>query len=156
MRLSLIFLGVLAASVLVTALAAWGITYGTSYGRVTTMASEFTTLAHGVLDEFSSFVGDLIQGNAALVNGILTQQRVSGEARMQQTKADMISALGTLVNYTTNATVQSQVQMNQVVDTFAGLMGSVVGDFQPPSAPRCLWDRTDGPPKSKVSPCVRH
>eukprot|EP00667_Euglena_gracilis_P016735 EG_transcript_17547 len=49
---------------------------------------------------------------------------------MQQTKADMISAVGTLVNYTTNATVQSQVQMNQVVDTFAGLMGSVVGDFR--------------------------
>lgn len=35
-----------------------------------------------------------------------------------------------LVNYTTNATVQSQAQMNQVVDTFASLMGSVVGDFR--------------------------
>eukprot|EP00667_Euglena_gracilis_P034331 EG_transcript_59156 len=104
MRLSFIFLTVLAASVLMTALAAWGITYGTSYSRVTTMASEFTLLSFGVLDEFGTFVADVIRGNSELVNTILAQQRASGTARMQQTKADMISTIGTLVNYTTNAT----------------------------------------------------
>lgn len=34
------------------------------------------------------------------------------------------------VNYTTNATGQSQLQMNGVVDTFAALMGTVVADFR--------------------------
>eukprot|EP00667_Euglena_gracilis_P021307 EG_transcript_23277 len=130
MRLAFIFLVVLASSVLLTSMAAWGITYGTSFSRVTSMSSEFTELSHGVLNEFGSFVRSVIQGNKDLVNNILTQQQASGEAQMQQTKGDMIKAIGTLVNYTTNATVQSQLQMNQVVDTFAGLMGSVVGDFR--------------------------
>eukprot|EP00667_Euglena_gracilis_P035110 EG_transcript_63513 len=103
MRLSLIFLGVLATSVLVTALAAWGIVYGTSYGRVSTMSSEFTTLANAVLGEFSSFVEDLIQGNADLVNSILTQQRTTGTAMLQRTNTDTVAAIGTLVNYSTNA-----------------------------------------------------
>eukprot|EP00667_Euglena_gracilis_P006085 EG_transcript_6133 len=130
MQLSLIFLAVLAASVLMTALAAWGITYGTAYGRVTTMASEFTGLSFGTLDEFGSFVANLIQGNVDLVNTILQQQRVAGTARTQQMTTNMITAIGTLVNYTTNATGQSQLQMNGVVDTFAALMGTVVADFR--------------------------
>eukprot|EP00667_Euglena_gracilis_P000676 EG_transcript_676 len=130
MRLSVIFLAVLAASVLLTSLAAWGITYGTSYSRVTTMSSEFTALSQETLSAFGSFVQALIQSNANLVNTILTEEQTSGKARMQQTKTDMITAIGTLVNYTTNATVQSQLQMNQVVDTFAGLMGTVVADFR--------------------------
>eukprot|EP00667_Euglena_gracilis_P001106 EG_transcript_1105 len=130
MRLSVIFLAVLAVSVLVASLAAWGITYGTSYNRVTTMSQEFTVLSHETLSAFGSFVAALIQSNANLVNTILTQEKASGEDRMQQTKANMITAIGTLVNYTTNATVQSQAQMNGMVDTFAGLMGAVVANFR--------------------------
>eukprot|EP00667_Euglena_gracilis_P002951 EG_transcript_2955 len=130
MRLSIIFLGVLVVSVLIASLAAWGITYGTSYNRVTTMSQEFTALSHDTLSAFGSFVAALIEGNADLVNTVLTQERVSGEARMQQSKSDVIMAIGTLVNYTTNATVQSQAQMNGVVDTFAGLMGAVVSNFR--------------------------
>eukprot|EP00667_Euglena_gracilis_P033604 EG_transcript_55477 len=113
MRLSLIFLVVLTASVLVTSLAAWGIIYGTSYSRVTTMSSEFTILAHEVLDEFGGYVTEMLQSNSILVNSILTQQKASGETGIQQIKNDMITTIGTLVNYTTNTTVQSQAQMNE-------------------------------------------
>eukprot|EP00667_Euglena_gracilis_P019321 EG_transcript_20672 len=94
------------------------------------MSSEFSALAKGVLDEFSAYVTELLQSNSKLVDTILTEERVSGEARIQQTKTDMITSIGTLVNYTSNATVQSQQQMNTVVDTFAALMGKVVGDFR--------------------------
>eukprot|EP00667_Euglena_gracilis_P009479 EG_transcript_9643 len=93
------------------------------------MSSEFTNLAHGVLDEFSGYVAQLLQNNSQLVNGILTQERSMGEDGLQQIKGNMIAAMGTLVNYTTNATVQSQVQMNAVVDTFAALMDRVVDQF---------------------------
>lgn len=56
------------------------------------------------------------------------------------------------VNYSTNATVQSQREMNGVVDTFSGLMGTVVGQFRNVSAghatqlraalaePRAAWE----------------
>eukprot|EP00667_Euglena_gracilis_P007454 EG_transcript_7530 len=130
MRLAVIFLGVLAASILLTSLAAWGITYGTSYNRVTTMSSEFTTLAHQSVAQFEAFVSDLLQDNAKLVDDILMLERNSGEARIQDTKISMLNTIGTLVNYTANATDQSQAQMNAVVDTFASLMGSVVADFK--------------------------
>eukprot|EP00667_Euglena_gracilis_P001183 EG_transcript_1182 len=130
MRLSLIFLWVLAASVLVTSLAAWGITYGTSYSRVTTMSTQFTAVAHGVLDDFGKFVTEVLQTNAGLLNSVLQQQRESGEARTQQATTAMVQVISTLVNYSTNATVQSQREMNGVVDTFSGLMGNVVGQFR--------------------------
>eukprot|EP00667_Euglena_gracilis_P016872 EG_transcript_17703 len=42
----------------------------------------------------------------------------------------MITTVGTLVNHTTNTTVQSQAQMNEVVDTFANLMDKVVSNFR--------------------------
>eukprot|EP00667_Euglena_gracilis_P004196 EG_transcript_4215 len=134
MRLSLIFLWVLAASVLVTSLAAWGITYGTSYSRVTTMSTEFTAVAHGVLDDFSKFVTEVLQTNAGLLDSVLQQQRLSGEARTQQATTAMVQVISTLVNYSTNATVRAQQEMNGVVDTFSGLMGTVVGQFRNVSA----------------------
>eukprot|EP00667_Euglena_gracilis_P000738 EG_transcript_738 len=130
MRLSLIFLAVLAASVTLTSLAAWGITYGVSYTRVTTMASEFTQLELGVLQLFDSFVSGLLRGNADLVDNVLALERQSGDTRMQQTKSQVLRIIGNLVNYTTNATDQSQQQMNAVVDTFSGLMGAVFTDFK--------------------------
>eukprot|EP00667_Euglena_gracilis_P010013 EG_transcript_10189 len=130
MRLAVIFLGVLAASVLLVSLAAWGITYGMSYNRVTTMSAEFTTLTHTALGQFDSFVAELLQDNSGLVENILTQERISGEERLRETKASTAKTIGTLVNYTANATDQSQAQMNEVVDTFATLMGSVVADFK--------------------------
>eukprot|EP00667_Euglena_gracilis_P018513 EG_transcript_19669 len=130
MRLTFIFLAVLAASVIATSLAAWGITYGVSSARVTMMASEFTQLGLSLLQLFDSFVTGLLKSNSNLVNNILTLERQSGDARMQQTKAQVLHIIGGLVNYTTNATGQSQQQMNQAVDTFAALMGTVFTDFQ--------------------------
>eukprot|EP00667_Euglena_gracilis_P000575 EG_transcript_575 len=130
MRLTLIFVAVLAVSVIVTSLAAWGITYGVSSARVTTMASEFTQSGLGLLQLFDAFVSGLLKSNSALVNNILALERQSGDARMLQTKAQVLSIIGALVNYTTNATDLSQHQMNQVVDTFAGLMGVVFTDFK--------------------------
>eukprot|EP00667_Euglena_gracilis_P031919 EG_transcript_47396 len=130
MRLAALFLGVLAASVLLASLAAWGITYGTSSSRVTLMSSDFTAIAGLAVDQFQAFVSDLLLGNANLVNAILAEERESGEARLQEAQATMVRTTGTLVNYTANATDQSQAQVNAVVDTFASLMGSVVADFK--------------------------
>eukprot|EP00667_Euglena_gracilis_P000652 EG_transcript_652 len=130
MGLTLIFVAVLAVSVLATSLAAWGITYGVSSSRVSTMAAEFSRLGLGLLQLFDTFVSGLLQSNSDLVNNILALERQSGDMRMQQTRAQVLRIIGTLVNYTTNATGQSQVQMNAVVDTFAGLMGTVFADFK--------------------------
>eukprot|EP00667_Euglena_gracilis_P000757 EG_transcript_758 len=130
MRLAVIFLGVLAASVILTSLAAWGITYGSSYDRVTTMSAEFTQLAHDVLQHFDTFVMGLLQNNSALVDDILGSERKLGDAWMQQTKAQVLQIIGNLVNYTTNTTGQSQLQMNAMVDTFAALTGSMVTEFE--------------------------
>eukprot|EP00667_Euglena_gracilis_P000565 EG_transcript_565 len=130
MRLTFIFVAVLAASVSLTSLAAWGITYGVSSARVTTMASEFTQLGLDLLQLFDSFVSGLLKGNSELVNDILALERQSGDARMQQTKAQVLRIIGALLNYTNNTTGQSQTQMNAMVDTFSGLMGTVFGDFQ--------------------------
>eukprot|EP00667_Euglena_gracilis_P001593 EG_transcript_1593 len=130
MRLTFIFLAVLAASVVVTSLAAWGITYGVSYSRVTKMASEFTQLGLTLLQLFDAFVSGLLRSNSDLVNNILALERQSGDARMQQTKAQVLRIISSLVNYATNATAQSQQQMNLVVDTFANLMGTVFAEFK--------------------------
>eukprot|EP00667_Euglena_gracilis_P031623 EG_transcript_46389 len=94
------------------------------------MSAEFTTLTHTALGQFDSFVAELLQDNSGLVENILTQERISGEERLRETKASTAKTIGTLVNYTANATDQSQAQMNEVVDTFAALMGSVVADFK--------------------------
>eukprot|EP00667_Euglena_gracilis_P001261 EG_transcript_1261 len=111
-------------------MAAWGITYSTSHERVTTMASEFTDLAQGSLNMFGSFVANLLDANARLVGAILAVQRTSGVNRTEQSKAAMARTIGVLVNYTTNATDQTQMQMARVVDTFGSLMDTVVADFK--------------------------
>eukprot|EP00668_Euglena_longa_P010929 GGOE01013252.1.p1 GENE.GGOE01013252.1~~GGOE01013252.1.p1 ORF type:complete len:995 (-),score=273.75 GGOE01013252.1:1826-4810(-) len=130
MRLTVIFLAVLAVSILLTSMAAWGITFGTSYSRVTTMSSEFTALAQQSMGLFDSFVMDVLQENVEMVDSILAMEWDSGEARIQETKATMSNTIGALVNYTTNATDQSLQQMNEVVDKFGGLMGLVISDFK--------------------------
>eukprot|EP00667_Euglena_gracilis_P010837 EG_transcript_11047 len=94
------------------------------------MASQFTTLAQGSFQQFGSFVNGLLQGNAALVDGILAAQEQSGSNRTEQTKAQMVRTIGILVNYTTNSTDQTQQQMDEVMDTFGALMGTVVADFK--------------------------
>eukprot|EP00667_Euglena_gracilis_P001615 EG_transcript_1617 len=94
------------------------------------MASEFTQSGLGLLQLFDAFVLQLLRCNSDLVNNILALERQSGDDRMQQTKGQVLSIISTLVNYTTNATGQSQVQMNEVVDTFAALMGTVFADFK--------------------------
>eukprot|EP00667_Euglena_gracilis_P000855 EG_transcript_855 len=130
MRLCVLFLAVLALSAIVTSMAAWGITYGTSYSRVTTMAAHFTGLAQGSFAGFRSFVTDLLGGNTALVDAILLVQKTSGVQRTEQTKAQMLQTIGMLVNYTTNSTDQTQQQMDEVVDAFGDLMGTVVAEFK--------------------------
>eukprot|EP00667_Euglena_gracilis_P032368 EG_transcript_49488 len=130
MRLCVLFLAVLALSAIVTSMAAWGITYGTSYSRVTTMAAHFTGLAQGSFAGFGSFVTDLLGGNAALVDAILLAQKTSGVQRTEQTKAQMLQTIGMLVNYTTNSTDQTQQQMDEVVDAFGDLMDTVVAEFK--------------------------
>eukprot|EP00667_Euglena_gracilis_P002167 EG_transcript_2170 len=111
-------------------MAAWGITYGTSYDKVSTMAVEFTGLAQANLKTFGSFVSDLLRANAALVDSILALERRATQNGTDQTTAAMAHTIGVLVNYTTNATGQSQRQMNTVVDTFGDLMDAVVTDFR--------------------------
>eukprot|EP00667_Euglena_gracilis_P000866 EG_transcript_866 len=130
MRLAAIFLGVLAASALLASLAAWGTMYGTSHDRITTMSSEFAALSNAVLGQFRASVAELLQEDAQLLNSFLALEQDSGVARIQETKASMENTIGTLVNWTVNATDQSQAQMAAVVDTFASLMGSVVADFK--------------------------
>eukprot|EP00667_Euglena_gracilis_P001114 EG_transcript_1113 len=130
MRLSVIFLVVLAGSAILISMAAWGITFGTSFEKVTAMAQDFTGLANESLGTFASFVSDVLRANAQQVDGLLALQRQSGYNRTEQTKAKVAQTIGTLVNYTTNATDQIQLQMQDVVGTFAGLMSSVVSDFR--------------------------
>eukprot|EP00667_Euglena_gracilis_P002318 EG_transcript_2318 len=130
MRLCVLFLFVLALSAIVTSMAAWGITYGTSYNRVSTMAADFTALAQESFTGFGTFVSSLLDGNAALVDAILEAQERSGAQRTEQTKAQMMRTIGVLVNYTTNSTDQTQQQMDEVVDTFGDLMGTVVAEFK--------------------------
>eukprot|EP00667_Euglena_gracilis_P000768 EG_transcript_768 len=130
MRLSTTFLLVLAVSAILTSMAAWGITFGTSYDKVSSMALEFTTLAKVYLGEFGTFVSDVLGSNAQLVESILALQRLSGFNRTEETKAEMTRTIGVLVNYTTDATDQTQVQMMAVVNTFASLVSSVVADFK--------------------------
>eukprot|EP00667_Euglena_gracilis_P028338 EG_transcript_35973 len=94
------------------------------------MAQDFTSLANDSLGAFASFVSDVLRCNAQLVDSLLALQRWSGYNRTEQTKAKVAQTIGTLVNYTTNATDQIQLQMQDVVNTFAALMSSVVSDFR--------------------------
>eukprot|EP00667_Euglena_gracilis_P023349 EG_transcript_26356 len=94
------------------------------------MASQFSQLSQASLAVFGSFVTDLLQSNANLVNTILASQEKSGTNRTEQTKAQMARTIGVLVNYTANTTDQTQQQMSEVVTTFAGLMGTVVSNFR--------------------------
>eukprot|EP00667_Euglena_gracilis_P000851 EG_transcript_851 len=111
-------------------MAAWSISYGTSYGRLSTMASQFIALSQSGLSVFSSFVSDLMVSNAALVDSILDEQEASGYNRTEQTKAQMTRTIGVLVNYTANSTEQTQQQMDAVVNTFDDLMDTVVAQFK--------------------------
>eukprot|EP00667_Euglena_gracilis_P001300 EG_transcript_1299 len=130
MRLSVIFLVVLAGSAILISMAAWGMTFGTSFEKVSDMAQVFTGLANESLGTSASLVSEVLRANAQQVDGLLALQRQSGYNRTEQTKAKVAQTIGTLVNYTTNATDQSQWQMQDVVGTFAALMSSVVADFR--------------------------
>eukprot|EP00667_Euglena_gracilis_P001270 EG_transcript_1270 len=130
MRLSVIFLLVLALSAIVTSMAAWGITYGTSSSQVSTMASRFADLSQRSLQAFGVFVTDLLADNAGLVGAILDVQQASGMNRTEQTKVQMKRTIDGLINYTANASDQTQQQLEDVVRTFSGLMDSVVGTFK--------------------------
>eukprot|EP00667_Euglena_gracilis_P002044 EG_transcript_2048 len=94
------------------------------------MSLDFTNLARHMLDEFSEYVTELINNYSESLNVILTQEKVFTIAAAQRIKSNLTTTIGTLVNYTTNAMVQSQAQMNGVVDTFGNLMGQVVGNFR--------------------------
>eukprot|EP00667_Euglena_gracilis_P019500 EG_transcript_20902 len=143
MRLSIIFIFVLALSVIVTSMAAWGITYGTSSDQVSSMASQFFALAHRSLDVFNFLVGDVLDGNAKLVHTLLDVQQNSSIDGMERTKAQISHDVGALVNYTTNATVQTQQLMGQVVGVFSGLIDSVVAQFKDVAASYAAQLRTD-------------
>eukprot|EP00667_Euglena_gracilis_P001109 EG_transcript_1109 len=130
MRLVVVFFVVLAAAAIITSMAAWGITYGTSYDRVSTMASQFTALAQASFIGFGSFIADLLRSNAALVDAILEAQEASGQNRTQQTQVQMAQTIGILVNYTTNSTQQTQRQVGGVVSAFDALMATVVTEFR--------------------------
>eukprot|EP00667_Euglena_gracilis_P000816 EG_transcript_816 len=130
MRLATIFLAVLAGAVLATSLTAWGITFGASFDRISTMASRFSAQTQAGIAAFDGFAQRLLQDNAQLVTDLLAQQRESGNDRMQQTKDALLASTGTLVNLTTNATQQMQLQMGRVVDTFGAVMDAVVADFK--------------------------
>eukprot|EP00667_Euglena_gracilis_P000475 EG_transcript_475 len=94
------------------------------------MSAEFTTMAHEVLQTFDAFIGELLQGNANFMDNILRKERESGAMRMEQTKAQMVQTIGTLLNYTRNTTAQSQLRMDAMVDTFGTAMAAVVADFK--------------------------
>eukprot|EP00667_Euglena_gracilis_P023397 EG_transcript_26408 len=111
-------------------MAAWGITYGTSYDKVSGMASDFTDVSYQNLKSFGLFISDLLHTDAGLVDGILVLQRQTVHAGTEQTTTQMARTIGALLNYTANATGQSQQQVNSVVDTFDTLMNAVVTDFK--------------------------
>eukprot|EP00667_Euglena_gracilis_P019819 EG_transcript_21294 len=130
MRLAVLFLTVLALAAIVTSLAAFGISYGTSYEQVSTMASQFTSISQAGIEGFTSFVSTLLRSNAALVDTLLEAQEAAGANRTAQTKAQVVRTIGALVNYTANSTEQTQQQMEAVVDTFGHLMDNVVTGFR--------------------------
>eukprot|EP00667_Euglena_gracilis_P001984 EG_transcript_1983 len=111
-------------------MAAWGITYGTSYSRVSTMARQFSDLSTDAIAQVSMFILDILHGNANLVGTILTEQWDSGSTRSVETQAQMAQTISVLVNYTANSTAQSRRQMDAVVDAFGRLMHGVVADFK--------------------------
>eukprot|EP00667_Euglena_gracilis_P006163 EG_transcript_6210 len=143
MRLSVLFLLVLAVAAIVTSMAAWGITYGTAYSRVSAMAAQFAALAHDGIAGFGAFVGDLLGDNAGLVDSILAAQQQSGVTRTEQTKAQVTRTVGVLVNYSTNTTDQTQQQMDDVLDTFGVLINAVVADFKGLASSYVTQVRTD-------------
>eukprot|EP00667_Euglena_gracilis_P001677 EG_transcript_1676 len=130
MRLSVLFLGLLALSTIITSMAAWGITFGNSYSQVSGMASQFTTLARGSMACFGTFVDRLLGANAGLVDAVLAAQERSGLNRTGQTKAQLARTVGVLVNYTAESTAETQQQMDDAMATFGILMGTVVADFK--------------------------
>eukprot|EP00667_Euglena_gracilis_P000644 EG_transcript_642 len=107
------------------------------------MASQFTVLAQESFEGFGAFVNDLLNGNAALVDSILAEQEKSGAERTELTKAQMVHTIGVLVNYTANSTQQTQKQMDDVTNTFSGLMGTVVADFKGLAGKYVAQVRTD-------------
>eukprot|EP00667_Euglena_gracilis_P030768 EG_transcript_43260 len=130
MRLAVIFLTVLALSAIVTSMAAWGISYGTSYYRVSTMAAQFSTLSQSSLAAFGSFVHTMLNDNSALVGAILDTQKASGYNRTEQVKESMVQTMDVLVNYTANVSGRFQEQMDGVMGMFDGLMDAVVAQFK--------------------------
>eukprot|EP00667_Euglena_gracilis_P012458 EG_transcript_12803 len=94
------------------------------------MASQFSALSQSSLDALSSFVHVILDGNAALVSTILDMQKASGYNRTEQVKASMAQTIDVLVNYIAILSAQFQPQMNMLMDTFDGLMDSVVAQFK--------------------------
>eukprot|EP00667_Euglena_gracilis_P030182 EG_transcript_41385 len=108
MRLSVLFLSVLALAAIVTSMAAWGIMYGTAYDRVSSMSSGFTALTQEGFGQFGAFVSDLLWGNAALVDAILDAQRRAGVNRTEETKAQLTQ----IVNVLTSGLLSQEIRRN--------------------------------------------
>eukprot|EP00667_Euglena_gracilis_P018288 EG_transcript_19406 len=130
MRLSVLFLLVLALAAIGTSMAAWGIMYGTAYGRVSSMASGFTSLAQDSFGRFGSFVSDLLRGNAALVDAILAAQVRSDVNRTEETKVQMAHTVTVLVNFSSNLTDQTQIQTTKVMNFYGVTVDNIAVTFQ--------------------------
>eukprot|EP00667_Euglena_gracilis_P006944 EG_transcript_7005 len=107
------------------------------------MASQFATLTQESMAGFSAFVSDLLGANAGLVDAVLAAQERAGLNRTGQTKAQTTRTVGVLVNYSTNATAQTQQQMDTVMATFGVLMDAVVADFKGLASSYVTQVRTD-------------
>eukprot|EP00667_Euglena_gracilis_P007467 EG_transcript_7547 len=115
------------------------------------MASHFITLSQSSLTAFTSFVSDLMVSNAALVDSILDEQEASGYNRTEQVKAQMTRTIDVLVDYTSNSTEQTQQQMDAVVNTFDGLMDTVVTQFKDLASNYVAQIRLDSAAKGSAS-----
>lgn len=130
LRLNWTFLVVLGMSVLVTSIAAWGITFASSHSRVVVMAEDFTSLAEATVQDFSGLVTGLLQNSSMIVDSILNLETQAGVERSTATQQQMTQSSLQLLDFARNSTSQSQAQMTEMVVEVGTFITGIIGDFE--------------------------
>eukprot|EP00667_Euglena_gracilis_P002512 EG_transcript_2511 len=130
MRLGGIFLATLAVSVILSAMATWGLTFSTSYTELVDMADGFVQLTSVAVDDFAALVWQLIADSGAFVSGVLDAEYNRSMTQLNESQTQFLDTTLGLMALAKNTTTQTQQLVAGLLVSFGSFVQSVIGTFQ--------------------------
>eukprot|EP00667_Euglena_gracilis_P000584 EG_transcript_585 len=130
MRLGLVFVATLAVSVLLSAMATWGLTFSTSYSELLDMADGFVDLTTLAVSDFAQLVWQLLDDSGAFVSGVLDAEYNRSVTQLNETQTQFLDTTLGLMALAKNTTTQTQQLVAALLVSFGSFVQSVIQTFQ--------------------------